>query len=78
MRLAIDELMKEIWWVSGLVALLSLLLILLFTYLIIHPVRQIESRILSLGAGIEPDKQPVDGPAELVVLGSASSGCTTN
>ncbi len=61
--------MKEIWWVSGLVALLSLLLILLFTYLIIHPVRQIESRILSLGAGIEPDKQPVDGPAELVVLG---------
>ncbi|MFM4826749.1 sensor histidine kinase [Aeromonas bivalvium] len=68
-RLAIDALMKEIWWVSGLVAVLSLLLILLFTYLIIHPVRQIESRILSLGAGIEPDKKPVDGPAELVVLG---------
>lgn len=68
-RLVIDELMKEIWWVSGLVAVLSLLLILLFTYLIIHPVRQIESRILSLGAGIEPDQKPVDGPAELVLLG---------
>jgi two-component system sensor histidine kinase GlrK len=51
------------------VAVLSLLLVLLFTYLIIHPVRQIESRILSLGAGVEPDKRPVDGPAELVLLG---------
>ena len=36
---------------------LSLLLVLLFTYLIIHPVRQIESRILSLGAGVEPDQR---------------------
>ena len=31
--------------------------------------RQIESRILSLGAGVEPDKRLVDGPAELVLLG---------
>ena len=68
-RAMIAELMREIWWVSGFVAVLSLLLVLLFTYLIIHPVRQIESRILSLGAGVEPDKRPVDGPAELVVLG---------
>ena len=28
---------------------------------IIHPVRQIESRILSLGAGVELDQRPVDG-----------------
>ena len=69
MRAAIAELRTEIWWISSFVAVLSLLLILLFTYLIIHPVRQIESRILSLGAGIEPDKRPVDGPAELVLLG---------
>ncbi|MBL0660230.1 MULTISPECIES: HAMP domain-containing sensor histidine kinase [Aeromonas] len=68
-RATIAALMTEIWWVSGFVAVLSLLLVLLFTYLIIHPVRQIESRILSLGAGVEPDKRPVDGPAELVLLG---------
>ena len=49
MRATIAALMTEIWWVSGFVAVLSLLLVLLFTYLIIHPVRQIESRILSLG-----------------------------
>ena len=44
-------------------------MVFIFTYLIIHPVRQIESRILSLGAGVEPDPRPVDGPAELVLLG---------
>ncbi|WP_421189963.1 ATP-binding protein [Aeromonas enteropelogenes] len=68
-RFTIAELTREIWWVSGVVAVLSLLLVLIFTYLIIHPVRQIESRILSLGAGVEPDAEPVDGPAELVLLG---------
>lgn len=68
-RLTIAGLTREIWWVSGVVAVLSLLLVLIFTYLIIHPVRQIESRILSLGAGVEPDAEPVDGPAELVLLG---------
>ena len=39
MRGAIVELKQQIWWVSGFVAGLSLLLVLLFTYLIIHPVR---------------------------------------
>ncbi|MFQ2772731.1 sensor histidine kinase [Aeromonas caviae] len=73
MRGAIVELKQQIWWVSGFVVGLSLLLVLLFTYLIIHPVRQIESRILSLGAGVEPDQRPVDGPAELVLLGERIS-----
>lgn len=68
-RITIADLTRELWWVSGFVAGLSLLLVLIFTYLIIHPVRQIESRILSLGAGVEPDPHPVDGPAELVLLG---------
>ncbi|WP_287145858.1 HAMP domain-containing sensor histidine kinase [Aeromonas sp.] len=36
-RATIADLMTEIWWVSGFVAVLSLLLVLLFTYLIIHP-----------------------------------------
>ena len=68
-QLTIAELTRELWWVSGVVAAISLLLVFIFTYLIIHPVRQIESRILSLGAGVEPDPSPVDGPAELVLLG---------
>ncbi|MGL5707110.1 MAG: sensor histidine kinase, partial [Aeromonas sp.] len=68
-RLTIAGLTRELWWVSGAVAALSLLMAFIFTYLIIHPVRQIESRILSLGAGVEPDPSPVDGPAELVLLG---------
>ena len=65
----IDDLTRELWWVSGFVAVGSLLLAFIFTYLIIHPVRQIESRILSLGGGVEPDLEPVEGPAELVSLG---------
>ncbi|PJG59595.1 sensor histidine kinase [Aeromonas cavernicola] len=68
-RQMIADLTRKIWWVSGLVVALSLLLVFIFTYLIIHPVRQIESRILSLGAGVEPDPRPIDGPAELARLG---------
>ena len=78
MRGAIVELKgSEIWWVSGFVARLSLLLVLLFTYLIIHPVRQIESRILSLGARRRAGSAP-GWPTELVLLGSGSAGCTTS
>ena len=73
MRAAIAELRKEIWWVSGFVAGLSLLLVLLFTYLIIHPVRQIESRILSLGAGVEPDTRPVACIDELLTTLNAGN-----
>lgn len=65
----ITRLQNELWWVSGVVGTLTLLAALLFTYLIIHPMRQLESRILSLGAGIEPERTPVEGPAELVLLG---------
>ncbi|ENY70830.1 sensor histidine kinase [Aeromonas diversa CDC 2478-85] len=65
----ITRLQRELWWVSGVVGVLTLLAALLFTYLIIHPMRQLESRILSLGAGIEPERTPVEGPAELVLLG---------
>ncbi|MGL4250980.1 MAG: sensor histidine kinase [Aeromonas sp.] len=68
-RLTIAGLTHELWMVSGSVAGLSLLMAFIFTYLIINPVRQIESRILNLGAGFEPDSHPVDGPAELVLLG---------
>lgn len=60
---------QQLWMLSGALGGASLLLALLFTYLIIRPVRQLEQRILSLGAGIEPPAKPIRGPAELVALG---------
>ncbi|ART80279.1 sensor histidine kinase [Oceanisphaera avium] len=59
----------QLWWLSGALGGASLLLALLFTYLIIRPVRQLEKRILNLGAGVEPETKPIRGPAELVELG---------
>ncbi|MGL5287670.1 MAG: sensor histidine kinase [Aeromonas sp.] len=69
----IGILQRELTWMSAMVAGLTLLLSLLFTYLIIHPVRQLENRILSLGAGGEPDRSRVEGPVELQVLGERLS-----
>ncbi|WP_192035362.1 HAMP domain-containing sensor histidine kinase [Halomonas sp. YLGW01] len=47
----------------------SLLLMLLFTWLIIRPIRQLERRILSLGSsGAPAPAQTLQGPAELVQL----------
>ncbi|WP_344960088.1 HAMP domain-containing sensor histidine kinase [Zobellella aerophila] len=63
------QLRRQLWWLSAALGGVSLLLVLLFTYLIIRPVRQLERCILSLGAGIEPDDRPIRGPAELVDLG---------
>ncbi|WP_198650127.1 sensor histidine kinase [Zobellella maritima] len=63
------QLRRQLWWLSTALGGASLLLVLLFTYLIIRPVRQLERCILSLGAGIEPDDRPIRGPAELVALG---------
>ena len=60
---------QQLWMLSGALGGASLLLALLFTYLIIRPVRQLEQRILSLGAGIEPPTKPIRGPSELVALG---------
>ncbi|WP_425445081.1 sensor histidine kinase [Zobellella endophytica] len=60
---------QRLWVLSAALGGASLLLVLLFTYLIIRPVRQLERRILSLGAGVEPDERAIRGPAELVELG---------
>lgn len=60
---------QQLWLLSGALGGASLLLALLFTYLIIRPVRQLEKRILNLGAGVEPEAKPIRGPAELVELG---------
>ncbi|MBL1378936.1 sensor histidine kinase [Zobellella iuensis] len=68
-RAHVIQVRQQLWALSAALGGASLLLVLLFTYLIIRPVRQLESRILSLGAGIEPDERPIRGPAELVELG---------
>ncbi|MBO1519224.1 sensor histidine kinase [Oceanisphaera pacifica] len=60
---------QQLWMLSAALGGASLLLALLFTYLIIRPVRQLEKRILNLGAGVYPEQVPIRGPAELVALG---------
>ena len=60
---------QQLWLWSAALGGASLLLALLFTYLIIRPVRQLEKRILNLGAGDAPENKPIRGPAELVALG---------
>ncbi len=68
-RAHVTQVRQQLWMLSAALGGASLLLVLLFTYLIIRPVRQLERRILSLGAGVEPEEKPVRGPAELVALG---------
>ncbi|MGL5947617.1 MAG: sensor histidine kinase [Aeromonas sp.] len=72
-RSTIAQIMQRFWWVSGLAGALTLSLALLFIFLILRPIRQIEARILSLGSGNAPDLGPVQGPAELVALGERIS-----
>ncbi|WP_148253375.1 sensor histidine kinase [Aidingimonas lacisalsi] len=60
----------RVWLQTGALVSASLSLMLLFSWLINRPVRQIERRILSLGSvGTKPDPVPIQGPAELVSLG---------
>ncbi|WMC10269.1 ATP-binding protein [Oceanimonas pelagia] len=68
-REQVAEVRRRMWLLSGGLGGASLVLALLFTYLIIRPVRQLERRIQGLGAGVEPDERPISGPAELVELG---------
>ncbi|MDV2857275.1 MULTISPECIES: sensor histidine kinase [Oceanimonas] len=68
-REQVAEVRRRMWLLSGGLGGASLVLALLFTYLIIRPVRQLEKRILGLGDGMAPDERPISGPAELVELG---------
>lgn len=64
------EVQRRLWLQTAALVSASLALMLLFTWLIIRPIRQIERRILSLGSGREPaSAQLIQGPAELVSLG---------
>ncbi|OLO11074.1 two-component sensor histidine kinase [Chromohalobacter japonicus] len=60
----------QLWMQTAALVSVSLGLMLIFTWLIIRPIRQLERRIFSLGSGMEPaSSQHIQGPAELVSLG---------
>lgn len=60
----------QLWMQTAALVSVSLGLMLVFTWLIIRPIRQLERRIFSLGSGMEPaSPQHIQGPAELVSLG---------
>lgn len=64
------EVQRRLWLQTAVLVSVSLALMLLFTWLIIRPIRQLERRILSLGSGREPaSAQLIQGPAEMVRLG---------
>ncbi|MCC5883789.1 MAG: HAMP domain-containing histidine kinase [Halomonas sp.] len=65
-----EAVQSRLWLQTTALVSASLLLILLFSWLIIRPVRQLERRILSIGSGVETnDRDTIQGPAELVQLG---------
>ncbi|PAU76043.1 sensor histidine kinase [Halomonas salipaludis] len=60
----------QLWLQTAALVSASLLLMLLFTWLIIRPIRQLERRILGLGnSGTAAPAKTIQGPAELVSLG---------
>ena len=65
-----EAVQSRLWLQTTALVSASLLLMLLFSWLIIRPVRQLERRILSIGSGEETnDCDTIQGPAELVQLG---------
>ncbi|EPC02782.1 hypothetical protein L861_23500 [Litchfieldella anticariensis FP35 = DSM 16096] len=65
-----SEVQTRLWLQTAALVSASLALMLLFTWLIIRPIRQLEHRILSLGSAAKTTSQPlIQGPAELVSLG---------
>ncbi|MCW4153749.1 HAMP domain-containing histidine kinase [Halomonas sp. 18H] len=64
------DVQTRLWWQTAALVSASLLLMLLFTGLIIRPIRQIERYILGIGSDDQHQaKVAVQGPAELVRLG---------
>ncbi|MGM0702997.1 MAG: sensor histidine kinase [Pseudomonadota bacterium] len=65
-----EAVQTRLWVQTGALVSASLMLMLLFSWLIIRPVRQLERRILGIGSGVEgPEAHNIQGPAELVRLG---------
>ncbi|MFG6178789.1 ATP-binding protein [Halomonas sp. THAF12] len=68
-RTRAETVQHRLWWQTAALASASLILMLLFTRLIVRPVRQLERRILGIGSGGQQAQvSPVQGPAELVSL----------
>lgn len=68
-RESAQDVQARLWWQTGALVSASLVLMLLFSWLIIRPVRQLERRILRIGSGSRSEPpRPVQGPAELVQL----------
>ncbi|MDN3524582.1 HAMP domain-containing sensor histidine kinase [Halomonas sabkhae] len=64
-----EEVQTRLWWQTAALVSASLLLMLLFTRLIIRPIRQLERHILGIGSGDQQQaRMSVQGPAELVRL----------
>lgn len=64
-----ETVQHRLWWQTAALVSASLILMLLFTRLIVRPVRQLERRILGIGSGGKGTQPvPVQGPAELVSL----------
>ncbi|MCG6658437.1 two-component sensor histidine kinase [Halomonas campisalis] len=64
-----EAVQTRLWWQTGALVSASLALMLLFSWLIIRPVRQLERRILGIGSGVEgPETHAIQGPKELVRL----------
>lgn len=64
-----ESVQARLWFQTGALVSASLVLMLLFSWLIIRPVRQLERRILGIGSGTRSQKvKPVQGPAELIQL----------
>lgn len=65
-----EAVQSRLWLQTAALVSASLLLMLLFSWLIIRPVRQLERRILGIGSGVETSgHDSIQGPAELVQLG---------
>ncbi|WP_372613772.1 sensor histidine kinase [Halomonas sp.] len=64
-----ESVQTRLWVQMAALVSASLVLMLLFTWLIIRPVRQLERRILGIGDGsVDKVVRPIQGPAELVKL----------
>ncbi|WP_089711988.1 sensor histidine kinase [Halomonas daqiaonensis] len=70
-RARAEAVQVRLWWQTAALVSASLVLMLLFTRLIIHPIRQLERRILGIGSAGGDTRQTsrsFKGPAELVAL----------
>jgi two-component system sensor histidine kinase GlrK len=69
LQAATDETQQYLFWLSAGLILLTALLIALFTFVLMRPIRQIDSAISQLGKGTFSKTIVVRGPSDLVDLG---------